>query len=562
MFPALQNRPGQYALLTTVAAGLCFLNLGEPSLWDIDEAHNAEAAREMMVSGNWVVPTFNYQLRSDKPALLYWLQIAAYGLFGVNEFTARFPSALASLGTVLVSYELGRRLFSASTGLIAGLVLASTLLFSAAAHFANPDAVLLVCTTSSLFFFWRSFARADRRWFVPASICSGLAVLAKGPVGLVLPLAVTVSFLLWSGQLRLLWDRRFLLAIFAFLLMVLPWYIWVTAESKFVFPREFFLLHNAGRFRAVLEGHHGPVYYYLICLVLGLGLWSAFLGPVCAYALGQRARADQVRDSRQVEARHRRDLRRLPSAYRFLWCWIAVYLAFFSLSATKLPNYILPIFPPVALLTARFLDRWRRREIAPPGWVVTVSLACLALVGIGAALALLLAGGAVTTPVLRGSILPGLEAWAVLGIVPVLGAGAGWWCARRQWRDGLVASVAGAATAFTGALAAGGSVALDHFKSARPLVQIVQAHQTEREVRVGLYGYYQPSLVFYVRREVQRLEEEADALEFLRYPIPVYLFMPAPVWQGLEPKVQSPHQVLARHHDLYKGCDVVVVSNR
>src|SRR5713101_9776458 len=140
MTQSLSNRCGHYLLLLALAAGLSFPNLGGPSLWDIDEGNNAEAAREMLDCGNWVVPTFNYQLRVDKPALLYWLQIGAFRLFGINEFAARFPSALAALAAVLMTYELGGRMFGAATGLLAGLILASTGLFCASAHFANPDA--------------------------------------------------------------------------------------------------------------------------------------------------------------------------------------------------------------------------------------------------------------------------------------------------------------------------------------------------------------------------------------------------------------------------------------
>jgi 4-amino-4-deoxy-L-arabinose transferase-like glycosyltransferase len=147
------HRIGHYLLLATAAGLLFFPGLGQPSLWDIDEGNNAEAAREMLEAGDWVVPTFNYHLRVDKPALLYWLQILAYRTFGVNEFAARLPSALAALATVLVVYELGRRLFDRATGLLAGLILASTIGFSAAAHFANPDALLNLFTVLTLFFF-------------------------------------------------------------------------------------------------------------------------------------------------------------------------------------------------------------------------------------------------------------------------------------------------------------------------------------------------------------------------------------------------------------------------
>src|SRR5947209_10649369 len=129
MLQRLNHRAGHYALLLSAGAALFLLNLGGPSLWDVDEGRNATAAGEMLEADEWVIPTFNATLRSHKPVLLYWLQMTAYRAFGVNEFAARLPSALAALLTILVTYELGRRAFDAATGLLAGLVLASAPLF-------------------------------------------------------------------------------------------------------------------------------------------------------------------------------------------------------------------------------------------------------------------------------------------------------------------------------------------------------------------------------------------------------------------------------------------------
>src|SRR2546421_3482707 len=123
MFHAFPLRCRHYLLLLLLSMLLSLVNLGTPSLWDIDEGNNAEAAREMYESGNWIVPTFNFVLRVDKPALLYWLQMLGYHFFGVSEFSARLPSALAALGAVLLTYELGRKMFSPVAGLYAGLVL-------------------------------------------------------------------------------------------------------------------------------------------------------------------------------------------------------------------------------------------------------------------------------------------------------------------------------------------------------------------------------------------------------------------------------------------------------
>jgi 4-amino-4-deoxy-L-arabinose transferase-like glycosyltransferase len=545
MFRRLPDRAGHYLLLLAVATLLFLPNLGAPSLWDIDEGNNAEAAREMLERGDWVVPVFNYQLRVDKPALLYWLQILAYQVFGVGEFAARLPSALGGLATVLITYELGRRLFGASAGLLAGLVLASAGLFCASAHFANPDALLNAFTALTFLFFWQGFARGGRSWFLWAGLSTGLAVLAKGPVGLVLPAAVIGLFLLSTRQLGRLWDRRLLLGLVVFALVALPWYACVGAETKGQFLRGFLLTHNIGRYQNAMEHHGGQPYYYLLVLAAGFAPWSVFLGLAAWYS-GTAWKEAVVR----------------PSPHGFLWCWVGVYFVFFSLSGTKLPNYILPLYPPVSLLTAHFLDGWRRGTMRPPVWVVHISVGCLALIGVGTIIALALAGGLVEASFLRGRRLPGLEVWALLGIIPLAGAVAAAWCAWRQARTGFVVSVTVAAVLFTAGLLAGGSVALDVYKAPRPLVHALQAGQAGREVRVGCYQYFQPSLVFYCRREVYRFTEEDKALEFLRCPLPVYLFVPAADWGRLKEKVAGPHRELGRHHDLYRGCDVVLVTNR
>lgn len=546
MLSYLDRRAGHLALLAAASAAVFLVNLGGPTLWDIDEGNNAEAAREMLVSGNWVVPTFNFKLREDKPALLYWLQVTAYRAFGVNEFAARLPSALAALATVLLTYELGRRTFGRRAGLLAGLVLASSGLFCAAAHFANPDALLVACSTLTLFCFWRDEARGGRGWFVLSGAAAGLGMLAKGPVGLALPGAVIGLYLLASGQLRRLLDGRLLLGLLAFLLVAGPWYGWVGAETKGQFLRGFFGTHNAGRFRAPMENHGGPFYYYAVVLAVGLAPWSAFLAPAAWHSIREWRRS--------ADASSR--------AHVFLWCWAAAYLVFFSLSGTKLPNYVLPMYPAAALLVARYLVAWKEGEAKAPAWAFPAGLVALGAVGVAVAVGLLVAGGALGGPWLRGRHFPGLEWWAVLGTLPAVGAAAAWACSRAGRRGGALASVAVASLAFVGALAAGPPPVLNAHKAPRPLADVIAARQREPEVRVGCYEYAQPSLVFYCGREVSSLKSEETALEFLRYPLPVYLLTPAPVWEALRDKVTVPCEVVGRHADLYRGCEVVVVTNR
>jgi 4-amino-4-deoxy-L-arabinose transferase-like glycosyltransferase len=331
-------------------------------------------------------------------------------------------------------------------------------------------------------------------------------------------------------------------------LVALPWYVWVAADTKADFLRGFLLTHNVGRYLHPMENHRGPVYYYLAVLVVGLAPWSIFLGPAGWFALGRRARTDAEVSS--------------PAPYRFLWCWIVVYLVFFSLASTKLPNYILPIYAPIALMIARFLDRWRRGTIQRPAWALHASLGCLVLLGIGTSLALLLEGGVIDLPILHGKHLSGLENGAILGVIPVAGAVIAWWCLRRQYHGGLVLAATAVAVLFNGALLTWGQIAVDAHKAPRVLVELSQAQQTDHDVRVGCYQYFQPSLVFYCQREVQRLDSEAQTLEFLRCPLQVYLILPAAVWQSLEGKVRGPCHLLAQQRDLYRRYEVVVVTNR
>jgi 4-amino-4-deoxy-L-arabinose transferase-like glycosyltransferase len=551
-FP-FNNRGGHYALLTLVWAVLCLANLGGPSLWDIDEGHNATAALEMYESGNFIVPTFNYALREDKPVLLYWLQVAAYHCCGVNEFAARLPSALAALLTVLLTYELGRRLFDPSTGLLAGLILASAVLFCASAHFANPDALLNLCTVLCLFCFWQHYTRGGL-WLVASGAAAGLGMLAKGPVALVLPVAVTFLFLLWRGELRRLRDLRLLGATLAFALVAAPWYVWVGVETKGQWLRGFFLKHNLDRALAPMEHHGGPLFYYLIVLLVGLAPWSVFLGSTCWYVWKQvrSTRTAGPQDSRMV--------------CQFLVCWFAVYFLCFSIVRTKLPNYILPLYPAAAVLGACFLDHWRRGLVTPPAWMMPTSIVSLAIVGVGVSAGLLAVSGLGHVSPLRNRFIPELAPWSSLGMVFLTAAAVAGWCLVRQRRGALLACVALSGIGSTGAVVLWGVDVVDRYKAPRFLTQALPSDHLFREERIAAYDYFQPSLAFYCQREVHFPRLDTLAIDFLRTPVPAYLFVSAEKWEewGKGPTLLPvpPCHVLARHRDFYNGREVLLVTNR
>jgi 4-amino-4-deoxy-L-arabinose transferase-like glycosyltransferase len=544
MFQRLNHRAAHYALIALAWALLCLPNLGGPSLWDVDESRNSGAAIEMYDSGNWIVPTFNYELRADKPVLLYWLQAAGYAVFGIGEFAARLPSALAALLAMLCAYELARDLFGRGAGLLAGALLGSTIGVCAAGHFANPDSLLNGFTCLSLTLFWIDYARNGRSWFLTCGVATGIAVLAKGPVGLLLPGAVAFLFLLWQRDLRRLLDRSVILGAVLFVLVAAPWYVWVGLETKGKWLSEFWNRHHVARMGSPMENHGGPIFYYVLVLLVGLAPWSIFAGATGWHFL----RRDPERDEKT------------RSGLRFLTCWFGVYFVAFSLAQTKLPNYVLPLYPAAAVLLAGFLDRWRRGLVQLSPSLPWLSIGSLGLIGVGTVTGMLIASGVL--PGMRGRAYSGLERYLYLALPPLLGAIGAGWCLLRGSRNGFVGTIAVCSVAFTAGLAALGAMAIDTFKAPRNLVASMPADQTKHEVRVATFGYFQPSLVFYTRREVLPLHSEAQALEFLKGPHTKYLFLPADAWEVMAPKAGDDVRLLGRHYDLYDRRDVVVVEAR
>jgi 4-amino-4-deoxy-L-arabinose transferase-like glycosyltransferase len=538
------NRFSHYILLLAVTAALTLPGLGSISLWDIDEGLNAEAAREMLESGDWVVPTFNFKPRTAKPALLYWLQALAYQRFGVNEFSARLPSVLAGALAVLITYELGRCMFGPLTGLLGGVIAISTVQVSVLAHAATPDAVLLAGFMLTMLLFWIGAADGRRHWTWLIGLGCGLGVLAKGPIGLVMPAAIIGYYFLAQRQVRRLFDARLLLGLGLTVAIAGPWYALVGAETRGRFLKTFWQMENVGRFLAPMDGHAGPVYYYPLALLIGLAPWSVLLWPVL------RDTAGSLREPRDSEA----------DAVRFLVCWVAVYVGFFSLAQTKLPNYVLPAYPPLALLAARYLVRWRAGLTGEARWMMPAALVTTAVIGIGVGVGLAVMGGALTPAVLANRVIDGLAKWAWVGVIPVVGAAAGAWYLRRGRRSGVVTALATTAVAFVG-LASGLPVrAVEAHKACRPLVAAAGADRPTDEIRIAYLGYFQPSLVFYCRREVAEVYSPEQALELLRGPLPAYVFCPAEVGERLAGS--GTYRMTGRHRDLYRGIDVVAVSNR
>ena len=573
MISELHHRGYHYALLIAIASVLFFTNLGGATLWDLDEGRNLTCALEMMESGDLVVPKFNGQLRSDKPALLYWLQIVSFHCFGVDEFAGRFPSALAALGTLLVCYELGRSMFSRTTGLLGSVIAATTPMLCGAARFANQDSLLNLCTVLAFFVFWLGHEKQPWWWFVSLGAVSGLGVLAKGPIGVVLPAAAMMLFLIWERRWQGFWDWRWGLTFWTFVLVAFPWYVWVTIETHGEFLKGFLWTHHVERYLSPMDSHQGFPGYYLLVLLVGTAPWAIFLSvgvwfggwsavrqPWNCVARCWHAAAESEEEKGTTASTRPRSS---PAAYRLLCAWIVTYCVFFGVGATKLPNYVLPVIVPCALLIGRYLLRWQSGKLSIPQGLTLAGVGIVFGMGVVLSLAIAIASGELPWARVQGQALRGLEPWTVAGLVPVAGAAAGWWFVHKRQFLRYIICLTVTAMAMLTILTVFGMTLFNRSKAPRSLVEESQTFSRTNDIRIACWQLeHLPSLNFYLQRNVIHFEEEHEVASFLKYSIPVYLFMPEEEFTRLQPSLEGAARVVARHHDMYHNSEVVVVTNQ
>jgi 4-amino-4-deoxy-L-arabinose transferase-like glycosyltransferase len=541
------------AILVATVALVGLPNLGKPALWDMDEGVNAECGREMMESGTWIVPTFNWELRTAKPVLIYWLHRASYSTFGVSEWSARFPAAVMSLGSVLVTYWLARRMFDPLTGLLAGVVLATAVQFALLAHASTPDAPLIFFVTLTTALVWWGQENGGKAWCILPAIPCGLAVLTKGPVALGIPGMAYLAYFLWNRELRRVFDWRLLVGFWLFVAVVVPWVAFVAAETRGEWITKFLKNENVNRIATAQENHSGPPVYYLACLIVLFAPWSSVIGVSFWYLVkGTRRAVDGT-------------LPDTARASRFLLTWFFAFLIPFSFFATKLPNYIAPLYPALAILTARYLVQWMRGEVRPASWVMPVAVSGVALTGLAYAVGMAFASGQVFAHDSSMRVFPGLEKWAWVGGIPLLAAAVMGYALWRNQPPLWVVSLAVSAVLLIGLTAGHVVLEIDKQKGPKYLVFASGAKDTTRDIRLAtlLYATDNQSLVFYAERRIEMLSTEPQATTFLAMPHPSYLFVPEPAWQEclkLQPTLSKYH-IAAQKYDYTKNCIILVVTN-
>jgi len=509
---------------TVALLGIClltfFAGLGSPAITDSDEAFYAESAREMVESGDWLTPHFNYVYRFEKPILYYWLAASAYLVAGVGETTARFPSALAGLGLTLLVFVSARRWYDVSTGLLAGVITASSFGYVIMARQALPDLTLAFFVTLAI---WAALvayrepspgeqepaynSRSRTAWVALSAVGAAGAILTKGPVGIALPVLVVGPLLVldhWAGRARA-GVRMTDLALFTIIVLALaaPWFLGMALVHGPAYLDRFFIAENFDRFATPRYNDPRPLWYYAPIVIGGMLPWSPFMLlwlPSIARGL-------------------LRGLAGCTNTVRFGW-WAAAPLLFYSLSVGKQPRYILPILPPLAILLAHAIrsrsvgcDRDHLLSVCTG---ITGGILCLIAWLVYRAAPLFVEWAPVWT--VGVSVIIGLAGVGVLLCI-----------ARPRWIPVavLTASIL---------VSLGVHIVLLSSPETAPVQRVAEIVKTARQ-NDEPYGRYQAlhrNLIFYTQAAFLELGMEQAVTDFLRSPERVITVLPAETVSRLE----------------------------
>jgi len=517
--------------LLTVAGFCCFLfyfGLSAFGLVGADEPRYAQVAREMLERHDLVTPTLYGKPWLEKPPLYYWRAMEEYWIFGVSDWAARLPSATAASFMLVVIYFF-LRCYRPGSQLEGALMTAASAGVIAFARGAGTDMLLTSAFVTGMLLWFTWYAGGRRLWLVLFYLLIAVGTLAKGPVAPALAALIIVAFSLAQRETRLIVRTVWLPGVLLFLAVSLPWYVAVELRNP-QFLREFILQHNLGRFTSNMYHHKQPLWYFVPVLLLGAMPWTALVvaGWVETIKGWQRqpaalpSKTDLPPQQTENGFAGQSGLDGAPTARsaalpKFLLIWAAVVTVFFSISASKLPGYILPAVPASTVLAADWVTRRERL-----GWPVIIGQAALS----GALLVLALL---YPNLLVYGHHVPGEARWLALGIGALVFVATVSTLARRGVAALRLVVLAPVIVGLAFLVRIGG-LAINNTLSARPVARViaqmegksveVAVYKTSREVEYGLAFYRNQPVPRYGRDEIPGQDHlvvvsEADVEEFV-----------------------------------------------
>ena len=470
-------------LLALLAIFISLDGLGDRKLANPDEGRYSEISREMAASGDFVTPRLNGLKYFEKPPLQYWATAVSFKLFGESELTARLYTALCGLGCILLIAYTGKRLFDAETGMLAGLVMLSAPYYAAMTEIVSLDMALTFWMTlamSSLMISQHALTdTARRRWLWLAWAGMGAAVLSKGLIGIVFPAAAVFLYCLFQRDFRLLWKLEWLVGPLIFLAITVPWFTLVSLRNP-EFPQFFFIHEHVERFLSTAHRREQPWWFFFPILFAGFLPWAVALIPACVQGWQRSPTLLRSAGNPGTFAPH-----------KFALIYSFFILLFFTKSGSKLPSYILPMFPLLALVISAYLRVAEPRRLA---WMV-LPIFPLALWG---------AYAAWVAPASRGdefsrNLYVSMSAWVTAAALMISLAAVSSFVllrAQRKWLGVLLLSLG---TMIGIELIERGYERISPLQSAHALSEILKPYLTT-ETRLYSVGNYEQSLPFYLKR--------------------------------------------------------------
>ena len=480
-----------YALLALLCCGLYLPGLVSLPVTDRDEARFVQASRQMLETHDLIAIRFQDEARNKKPAGIYWLQAASVALFSDADSIAvwpyRVPSLLAAAAAALMTFGMGARLVGRKAAFIGAGLLAASLGLGIEAHLAKTDAVLLACVTAAQLALARIYLDAKAGLRAPLGIAllfwAALAagILVKGPVAPLVAVLTLIALTVSERRAAWLRDLRPLAGIALLLLIVLPWLIAISTATQGQFLSDSLGQDFLGKLIGAQESHGAPPLYYLALLMISFWPGTLFLGPAIAWGW-QRRRAD---------------------AERFLIAWGVPFWIVLELVPTKLPNYLLPVYPALALMIGAALVAAGEQSFASWRKLDRVIVALWALASLGLAVALAL------VPLRYG---PGALGGGVVAALVVLYFGQR--LLRQTWRGFAPASAIRATVMALLVLAVGFEFvapALDALWLSRSAAALIAGAGVPRDQAVAIAGDAEPSLVFLLGTKTKLVSADAAA---------------------------------------------------
>lgn len=552
-------------ILLVLAAILFLVNLGGAAIFNNAEARHAGAAAEMASTKSWIIPTFNQNLKTDNPILSLWILMGSYMAFGVSEFSARLPSAVFAIGTTLLTYQLGKKLYSPEVGFFAGFILCTTLFFSIMGRLATPDSAFVFFLTLSFFaFVWGTTPNSADTFYRPPRLAKqkvaaesvdedseeddavaappssrisvlglylpiGLAVLTKGISALILPCVCFWIFIVlsqWRDELKAGTIPQ---------PTGTPWDVWRKSAIQ--------LLNPLRMLRAIFEIKFviGIVIVAIVTIpwfaVVSMATHMEWLHRYAEEVLvGSFVRAQGGNNGFPLYQLYHMIMVLfgclpwgifLPVAGFRLWerisygsswgdsdrlvaCWCVTWIAVYSLLTTRVPGLLLPIYPALAIILGRYFADWKREKGSSEAYSFIVSCRAMWVVGLSISLCLI---------VMTYLYFPTEQWWGLIGLVIVIGGLIAPKFLEQENRRDAMRTVMASCVLFTVLLVVVAPSDIRQYQDTPQFVDDAKRFAGTSDVQIASYSYFEPSLVFYAKQSVAILDTPQKVQEFLtRHP--------------------------------------------